>query len=238
MPDWHQFVAQHLAGLALDADEKGDVLSELAGHLEEVYDSLRRQGLSEQDALRNTLEQVSDWKNLQRKIYSAKKEHHMTPRAARFWLPSLATLVASMLLIPLLESLKINPQFVFLREFRAEHRTYVFTVYTVWLLLLPFVGALGAHLSKRAGGTRRAVILSGVFPALAFSAALLVVIPFAGILEHGLSGDARSFFHSWTAEPFGALGVIAGWVLAPGAFLLLGVLAYSSLTRSLLKPAS
>jgi hypothetical protein len=100
-------------------------------------------------------------------------------------------------------------------------------------LLLPFVGALGAYLSNRAGGTKRAALISGIFPAFAFFAVLLLVIPFMGILEHGLDAGAGSVFDSLTGEPFGRLGVVAGWVLVPGTCLWIGVQTCLFISRRL-----
>jgi hypothetical protein len=232
MPDWHKLVRQRLTGLQLEDYDREEVFAELAGHLEEIYDRLRIEGMSEADAARDAFSQVDDWRNLQQKIYSARtKENTMTPRTSRLWLPSLATLLVAMIMLPLLEWLGLKPQFLLLRG--SHGQTYVFTVYTAWLMILPFVGALGAYLSSRAGGTRRAIFLSGIFPALAFFAVLLVVLPFMGFLEHGLDAGARSVFDSLTSEPFGHLGVVAGWVLVPGASLFIGVLAYLLILRRL-----
>jgi len=100
-------------------------------------------------------------------------------------------------------------------------------------MLLPFVKALGAYLSGRAGGTRPAIIVSGIFPALAFFVVLLLVLPYMGFLEHGLEANARSVFDNLINEPFGRLGVVAGWVLVPGACLLIGVQAYVLISRRL-----
>src|SRR5437588_1040890 len=101
----------------------------------------------------------------------------------------------------------------------------------VLMMMLPFVGALGAHLSSRAGGSRPAIIVSGIFPTLAFFVVLLLVLPFMGFLEHGLEVNARSLFHSWTCEPFGRLGVVASWVRRTCLFI--GVAAYFLLHRQL-----
>ena len=232
MPDWVEFVRQRLSGLALDDTEKDEVHAEVAGHLQESYESLRAQGVPEQVALSKTLAQVTDWSELQQQIQMARqRENMMTPRTGRLWFPSLVTLLVTMTLPPLLERFGLNPQFLLLRERHGQ--TYVFTAYTVWLLLLPFVGALGAYLSSRSGGTRLAIIVSGVFPALALFAVLLVVVPFMGFLEHGLEVNARSVFHALTFEPFGRLGVVAGWVLVPGTCLLIGVQAYLVISRQL-----
>ncbi|HKW33472.1 MAG TPA: hypothetical protein VJN92_10745 [Candidatus Acidoferrum sp.] len=232
MPDWLKLVRRRLSGLALEAAEKDEVHSELAGHLQESYESLRTQGVHEQAALNKTLGQVADWDELQQQIQTARqKENTMTPRTGRLLLPSLVTLLVAMTMLPILERLGLNPNFVFLRA--AHGREHVFPVYTAWLMLLPFVGALGAYLSNRAGGTRSAIVFSGIFPALAFFGILLLVMPYVEILERGLESNARSVFHSLTSEPFGRLGVIAGWVLVPGACLLTGVQAYLLISRRL-----
>ncbi|HVH71936.1 MAG TPA: hypothetical protein VNB49_12590 [Candidatus Dormibacteraeota bacterium] len=232
MPDWQELVRRQLSGLALDAGEKDEVHLELAGHLQELYEFLLTQGMPEQAALTQTWAQIGGWDKLQEQIQIArKKENTMTPRINRLWLPSLVTLLLAMMMLPILERLGLNPQFLFLRG--PHGHTYVFTVYTVWLMVLPFVGALGAYLSGRAGGTRPAIIVSGIFPALAFFVVLLLVLPFMGFLEHGLEANARSVFHSWTSEPLGRLGVLAGWALVPGVCLLIGVEAYVLLSRRL-----
>ncbi|PYT78072.1 MAG: hypothetical protein DMG40_21485 [Acidobacteria bacterium] len=100
-------------------------------------------------------------------------------------------------------------------------------------MLLPFIGALGAYLSKRAGGARSTIVISGIFPALAFFVILLLTMPFTAFLEHGLDAAARSVFDSLICEPFGRLGVVAGWVLMPGACLMLGAQAYLFTSRKL-----
>ena len=232
MPDWQDLVRRQLPDLALDTEAKDEVHAELAGHLEESYESLCTQGVPDHAALKKTLSEVADWNKLQEQIEMARqKENPMTPRASRLLLPSLVTLLIAMTMIPVLESLGLNPVFFFMR--RSHGQEQAFPVYTAWLMLLPFVGALGAYLSSRAGGTRRAAIVCGVFPALAFFAILLLVMPYMEILEHRLEPSARSVFHSLTSEPFGRLAVIAGWVLVPGACLLIGVQAYLLISRRL-----
>lgn len=234
MPDWQELVCQRLSGLALDAAEKDEVHSELAGHLQEFYESLRAQGLDEEAALSQTYARIGDWDKLKQQIQIAReKEITMTPRTSRLLLPSLATLLLAMIMLPTLERLGLNPHFIFLRGPHGQE--HAFPVYTAWLMLLPFVGALGAYLSSRAGGTRSAAVISGIFPALAFFVVLLFVIPFTGILEHGLEANARSVFENLINEPFGKLGVVAGWVLVPGVCLLIGVQAYLLFSRRLIQ---
>lgn len=232
MPDWQELVRQRLSGLAFEDAEKDEVHAELAAHLQEFYESLCTQGMSQQTALCKTLAQVADWNELRRRIQIARqKENTMTPRTSRLWLPGLVTLLVAMIMLPILEWLGLNPQFFFLR--RPHGQEYVFPVYTVWLMLLPFVGALGAYLSSRAGGTRPAIITSGIFPALAIFVVLLLVLPYLGFLEHRLEANARFVFDNLINEPFGRLGVVAGWVLVPGVSLMIGVQAYLLISRQL-----
>lgn len=234
MPNWQELVRRRLSDLALGAAEKEEVHTELAGHLQEFYESLRAQGLDEETALSQTYARIGDWHKLKREIHIAReKEITMTPRTSRLLLPSLATLLLAMIMLPILERLGLNPHFIFLRGPRGQE--HAFPVYTAWLILLPFVGALGAYLSSRAGGTRSAAVISGIFPALAFFVVLLFVLPFSGILEHGLEPNARSVFENLINEPFGRLGVVAGWVLVPCISLLFGVQAYLLISRRLIQ---
>src|ERR1700730_7262867 len=94
MPDWEKLVGQRLLHLALDEREREEVIRELAGHLEETYEGLRRNGLPGGEAVHHTLSQVTDWSDLQRSILRA-KENTMNSRTRRLWLPSFVTLAAS-----------------------------------------------------------------------------------------------------------------------------------------------
>jgi len=91
--------------------------------------------------------------------------------------------------------------------------TPVATVYIPWLLSLPLVGALGAFLSHRAGGARRAVFSSIVFPVVPYLVFFLMLFPFALTFE---KHAGRDIIFS------GFLVGLAGWVLLPGVALLAG----------------
>ena len=146
MPDWRQIVRQRLDGLTLDAAEKEEVHAELAAHLEETYECLRAEGLVDQEAIHRTLAQVADWRDLQRKIQSARtRMDTMTNRVTQFWLPGFLTFALSMGLLELVQ--KFFPQPFMLR---LDHPP-VLLFYVPWLLTLPLAGAMGAYLSKRAG---------------------------------------------------------------------------------------
>src|SRR5712671_3454272 len=78
MPDWQKLVSHRLTHLALSERERQEVVAELAGHLEETFGALRRDGLPERVAVHRTLSQVTNWSDLQRKIYlcTRKGKHH------------------------------------------------------------------------------------------------------------------------------------------------------------------
>jgi hypothetical protein len=228
MPDWEKLVSSRLAHLALEERERQEVITELAGHLEEIYEGLRREGLPEREAVYHALSQVTDWSDLQRKIYCARaKENIMNPRTSRLWLPSLVTLTASFITLVAFGFLGLPPGPLGSRPHHEEWSSHLITgitsgrdtvnEYTVWLMVLPFVGALGARLSRRAGGTLRDTIISGVFPALAWLTIVLGVLSFAASLGHALAA---------VTAPVGPVGLITVLVLIPGACLLVGVLAY------------
>jgi hypothetical protein len=226
MPDWEKIVSEQLADLRLEDTDRKDVVAELAAHLEETYDALRRRGFPEHSAVEHALAHAGNWKDLQQKIFSARKDNNMTPRAAQLWLPSLVTLVISFAIMILLSFFGLNPGP--LSEQGWRHGMYVFSDYTVWLIVLPLVGALGALMSGRAGGTSRSIFVSGVFPALAWLVILVFLLSFSSLCLHNLKT---------ITAPLGPLGVLTALVFAPAACLLIGVLAYFALERRRVTPA-
>jgi len=86
-------------------------------------------------------------------------------------------------------------------------------VYIPWLLALPFVGGIGAFLSRRAGGSWRAVISSTTFPVLPFLAAMLIVLPVSLIFDHVIAHNIA---------PMAIFIAFLGLVIAPGVALLTG----------------
>jgi hypothetical protein len=209
MPDWQELVRQRLSSLALDAEEKDEVQAELAAHLEESYEVFRAEGLPEYEAVQRTLAQVADWKDLQRKIDSARiAKDTMTNRVTQLWLPGLLTFALSMGLLELVQ--KFGPRPIILN---LDKGTPVLMFYTSWLLILPLAGALGAYLSKRAGGSVRMVLASSIFPVLPFAVVFLIAIPVGLVIGHNLA-------HHIVTAAFFTMGL--GWVLAPGATLFAG----------------
>jgi len=225
MRDWEALVEGHLTGLALEPAESAEVIAELAAHLAESCEELRSQGMTEEEAVRRTVSQVEDWQKLTRLIQTARtKENIMTNRVKQFWLPSLLTLLFSMGLLALIQVFGPNPWLV-ARKSGWSLVAPVAVVYLPWLLSLPLIGAMGAYLSNRGGGSQRAVFGSIVFPVLPYLVFFVVALPVMAIFNDQLAHNIM----------FGALFVgLFAWVLAPGAALFVGgLLAQYFLSRRL-----
>jgi len=216
MTDWEALVRQQLAGLALKADERGEVVAEIAAHLEENFEELRRQGLSEEAATERALSAVKDWQSLRRKIQKARrKEDVMTDRVRQVWLPGFLTLFLSVILPMANEiigiKLGINPLIV--SAHGSGLKAPVAVIYVPWLVSLLLIGAIGAYLALRGGASPRAALLSIMFPVLPHSIFFVIWIPVSLIL-----GD--HFSHN--TMPSGLLMSLLGWVVLPGVALLAG----------------
>ena len=89
--------------------------------------------------------------------------------------------------------------------------------YEPWLASLPFLGALGACLSARRGGSLGTVLLASVFPVLALTSAFLLMFPIGLIIERVI-GRPVDFRIVATALLHDGIG----WVLFPGVALVAG----------------
>ncbi|MGC4050309.1 MAG: ABC transporter permease [Paludibaculum sp.] len=64
MPDWGRLVREQLASLHLQPEREEEIVEELAQHAEDRYQELRNDGQEEAEAIRTTLEELSDRKML------------------------------------------------------------------------------------------------------------------------------------------------------------------------------
>jgi hypothetical protein len=212
MHDWEALVRERVAGISLEPEELREVIAELAGHLEETFEQLRRQGVTEEDALERTFSQVKNWQSLSRKIQIARsKENIMTNRVKQFWLPGFLMLFLSIILLTVIQFIGPKPLFVSMQGWRMTAPVAV--IYVPWLLSLLPIGAMGAYLASRAGASGRAMLLSIVFPVMPHFVFFLVALPVALILDDHLA-------HNVMLSAL-LMGVVA-WVVLPGVALLAG----------------
>jgi hypothetical protein len=212
MHDWEALVRQQLAGISLEAEERSEVVAELANHLEETFERLRRQGIPEEAAAERALSQVKNWESLRRNIQNARsKENVMTDRVRQWWLPGFVALFLSVMLLRANEFIGIKPLIV--SAHGSQLSAPVAVIYVPWLLLLVPIGAMAAYLAGRAGGSQRAMFLSSVFPVLPHLGFFLIVFPVVLILDDHVAHNIMisALFMS-----------LAAWVLLPGVALLAG----------------
>ncbi|HEV2196146.1 MAG TPA: hypothetical protein VGR55_11225 [Candidatus Acidoferrum sp.] len=214
MRDWQELVRRRLAGLDLGAAEREEVHAELATHLEESYEVFCKQGLRESEAVRRTFEQVSNWHELQRKISAAKRrEYPMKKRLQQLWIPGFLTLILSTLFLMALQKVfGVRPRIV-----GDASGPGAVLFYVPWLAVLPFIGALGAYISSRAGGSRGTLALASTFPAFALAVAFLLMFPIGMIIEWFTGHDL-----SFKVVAIALLSNWIGWIVVPGAALLAG----------------
>ncbi len=212
MPDWDGLLREKLVGLSLAAGERREVIAELAGHLEETFEELRQQGLTQEAATERALSEVKDWRSLRRKIQNARrKEEVMTDRVKQVWLPGFLTLFLSLMLLMAIQFFGPQPVIVSTTGWRMTAPVAV--IYVPWLLSLLLIGAIGAYLAGRAGASPRAALLSILFPVLPYSVFFVIWIPVSLILDDHIGHN--------TMRSALLMGLV-GWVVLPGAALLAG----------------
>jgi hypothetical protein len=216
MPNWEAIVGERFAGLALEPDERREVIRELAAHLEDACDGLLRHGIPEEESVRLALSQVEDWQDLRRKIQLARNAENMiTNRVRQWWLPGFVALFLSVILLMVNEfiGIKFGIQPLIVSAHGSGLNAPVAVIYVPWLLLLLAIGAMAAYLAWRAGGSQGAMLLSILFPVMPHLAFFIVALPVSLILDDHIA-------HNVTVGGL-FMGLIA-WVLLPGIALLGG----------------
>jgi hypothetical protein len=220
MPDWRNLVAERLTGVALGPQEKAGVIAELAAHLEDVYEALHRQGITEDEATRRALAQVDDWRALRHEIALSKgRRPFMQKRLWQVWVPGFLTMILSMLALAAVRALGFQPRVV-------SGGSNPALLYTAWVLSLPLFGALAAYISSRAGGSRQTAVFAAAFPILALTLAFLLMAPI-GLALGSITGRPNEF----GAVASVLLRDALGWLLVPGVALLIGGVLAGSLVH-------
>jgi hypothetical protein len=211
MRDWKTLVEERLGAMNTVHTQQGEIVAELAGYLEDLYEEQRAQGVCESEAIERALVELADGRRLGRRIRKS-KENDMNERTRKFWLPALANVAAACALIAITAQLSYLPRVILMRSEAAM------LVYPAWLLGQPLLGALGAYFSRRAGGNRLTRITAGLFPSIVMLAGICAVIIVQKILQ------GRGGFGRMDTATFARAMVVV--ILIPSAAMLVGAFPF------------
>ena len=148
---------------------------------------------------------------------AASEASNLNERTRRLWLPGFASMTAAGLFFfaasivsdpsRFTSELSLRPQSLRLES--GPGRAFYFS----WVVAHLLFGAVGAYMSRRAGGTRTARLLAGMFPVLAMFLVCGIVIPISAFAQHNLFVERHPMM-----LVFGTLI----WAVIPGIALLAG----------------
>jgi hypothetical protein len=220
--DWNVLVRKRFNGRGLTELQQTEVVSELAAHLEDLYEHERSSGITEAVAVSRALNEVDNWRQLSRNINRTRKtEGQMNSRTKSLWLPGLTTLTVAMGALAIIMGHDVH-------RFYFEPRIYwygsmaVMEIYLPWLAILPIIGGIGAYLSRLANGNLKTRLAAALFPALVVFALFCPGVVVTAVFEHHLN---------WHVLPVAFAGMVFSWVLLPGSVLALGALPFLGLSR-------
>jgi hypothetical protein len=157
----------------------------------------------------------------------ASEANRLNPRTRSVWLPGFVTLTAASLLMFAEEIVLAHDPSFYFTDLSLRPGHFISGLprwfYIGWLIGQVLCGALGAFLSRHAGGTRAARVVAGAFPALVMFLLCGLVIPISALFEHNtfaLSHPSRL-----------ALGILI-WAAVPAIALLLGAAPFLRNTTS------
>jgi hypothetical protein len=133
----------------------------------------------------------------------------MNDRTRNFWLPGLTVFAASMSWMALLQRLN------FPLHAPWAHSGLPAPSYLLWVLPQPIFGAIGAYLSRRAGGRVKARLAASLFPSIVLFAIVDGVIVLGIVVEH----DPHI-----VQQPLNIMLTLLTWVVLPGIALFFGAL--------------
>ncbi len=206
MHDWRETIREKLADRHMSRSQREDLVAELANHLEDLHAELLASGIAEPEASAKCLKQLTDVQQIAAKR-SQIREGAMNQRSRTFWLPGLVTLTLASV------SLMVMQLFAFARPRVHWVDGGAVAVGFVWLASLLPCGALGAYLSRRAGGSRWSSIIASLFPSLIMLSVFCVVLPIGILIE-------RNTYIIHHPRYFGLALLV--WIVVPGIALLLG----------------
>jgi hypothetical protein len=210
MHDWEETIRRKLMGLPLSRSRRENLTLELANHLEDLYAELVASGIPEPEASAQCLEQLNDVPQIAAAAKRSEiREDAMNQRSRTLWLPGLITLTLASV------SLMVMQLFTFSRPRVHSVDGGAVAVGFAWLVSLLPCGALGAYLSRRAGGSRWSSIIASLFPSVIMLAVFCIILPIGVLVE-------RNTYIIHHPRYFGLALLV--WIVVPGSALLLGAL--------------
>jgi hypothetical protein len=137
MPDWKGIVRKELAS-GLPPHVMDEIIGELAAHLEDTYEGGVESGLTESEAEREALAGIR-WRRLARKIHRVKLgdpepgRSIMNQRTRKLWLPALAGLMLTAVLLVIFDKIHAGTLAV-----RLGHLAMAFQL--AWFAAMPVAG--------------------------------------------------------------------------------------------------
>lgn len=136
----------------------------------------------------------------------------MSMRVQLVWAPALSTFLVSLAVqFAALTVPQLPPWVLFTRNRVA------IVLAPLWILALPFVGALGASLSRRAGGNTRDRLLAALGTAWLNGSMLTLGVPLSMVIERHFSLRTKLTAY---------LAYMIAWCLVPAVLLALGALPW------------
>jgi len=208
MRDWRKLVQERLAVQGQNNAIDESVVQELAEHLEDLDTESRGSSLTQDEELRRIERRVGDWLALRQGIEGMRQEGDVQERVKQFWLPSLVTLLVGWGILATLIWAGVHPYMT-----HPGNPEGLF-LYLPWLVALPFVGALGAYIARRAKSQSWKVYVAGAFPAVAMFMVFLLILPWAFVVNPQVAPGLKAT---------SIMANMVSWVVLPGIALGLGV---------------
>jgi hypothetical protein len=186
MRDWKSLIEKRLAKLKLPKSEREEIITELAAHLEDLSEDEKIRGVLETESTAKDLYESTDWRKLAHGVQKSKRDRYaLNSRSKTFWLPALITLSAAEFFWAVL-----------MRSALYERLSSSGVPKVLFFATLPFIGALGAYLSRRGGGKRFARMIAGVFPLIVMFGVLAIVF-FVNFITGQTPFTGYQHLHGW-----------------------------------------
>jgi len=215
MPDWEKRVRELQKVHGCEPRLGAEQLTEITGHLEEVYLGQLQGGVDSANAEKRALSEVQDWRVFCTKIFEAQREETMGEMIKKLWLPSLVILILS---IAGISGALVNG--VFPHGFALNSQAALL-LYVPWIFGSFALGILGALWARRIRAGRGATAVLFALPVLS-----LILLFF---------GRPRVTWSLVPLYPGRLLPYLAscfvGWVLIPMVTALVGIIVASKMNR-------